>query len=402
MRKILSLDIKYSGIQILYFGAFSALMGYTSVYLLDKGFSNSLIGVLLAAVSAISVFTQPTVASFADKNQHIELRKIIAVILLAAVIMSAAIMLMGKGSIFLICLFAGIATCMYTVTPLLNSMAFVFEKYGIEINFGLGRGLGSAAYALVSLLLGYLVEGFGTEVLPMVYLSMNLLLIFFVYSFVIPKGEHQEEIINKSETVVEDQEDQLSFFAFCLKYKKFMIFIFGMILVYFTHTIINNFFIQVITPIGGTESDMGTAVFLAAMLELPAMLFFNSIRERINCATLIRAAAILYALKHALTYLATGMTMIYIAQSLQMVTFAIMTPAAVYYANQMIAKKDAIKGQSMITMATTASGIIANLAGGVLLDAIGVHQVLLLGIGISIAGAVVVMFGVENKSVKQA
>ena len=59
-----------------------------------------------------------------------------------------------------------------------------------------------------------------------------------------------------------------------------MIFIFGLVLVYFTHTIINNFFIQVITPIGGTESDMGTAVFLAAILELPAMIFFNNIREK--------------------------------------------------------------------------------------------------------------------------
>lgn len=46
MKKILSLDIKYSAIQVLYFGIYIALIGYASVYLLAKGFSNSIIVLL--------------------------------------------------------------------------------------------------------------------------------------------------------------------------------------------------------------------------------------------------------------------------------------------------------------------------------------------------------------------
>ena len=165
MKKILALDIKYSAIQALYFGSFCALMGYASVYLLNKGFSNSVIGIVLAFISAIAVFAQPTVASFADKNKHIELRKIIAVMLLVIIVLSVSMLFLGKGSIILICAFIGISTCMQTMTPLLNSMAFMFEKHGIAINFGLGRGIGSAAYALVSLALGHLLEmdGFGVN-----------------------------------------------------------------------------------------------------------------------------------------------------------------------------------------------------------------------------------------------
>ena len=217
MKKILALDIKYSAIQALYFGSFCALMGYASVYLLNKGFSNSVIGIVLALISAIAVFAQPTVASFADKNKHIELRKIIAVMLLVIIVLSVSMLFLGKGSIILICAFIGISTCMQTMTPLLNSMAFMFEKHGIAINFGLGRGIGSAAYALVSLALGHLLEmdGFGADMIPLVYIVFNILLLFIVYSFVVPKNE-QQNIQNDNQ--IEEEQKQLSFIEFCQKY----------------------------------------------------------------------------------------------------------------------------------------------------------------------------------------
>ena len=40
MKKNRSLNLKYAGSQIFYFAAFAAMMGYASVFLLDKGCSN--------------------------------------------------------------------------------------------------------------------------------------------------------------------------------------------------------------------------------------------------------------------------------------------------------------------------------------------------------------------------
>ena len=187
MKKVLSLDIKYALTQILYFGAFCALMGYASVFLLDKGFSNSVIGVALAMVSIMSVFTQPALAAFADKNPQIELRQIVEIIMVVVLALSVLICFLGSASLFLLCVFVSISTCMTTIQPLFNSMAFAFEKYGIEINYGLARGLGSAAYAFVSLILGYLVVAFDTTIIPIIYILFNVLLIVVVHLFVLPK-----------------------------------------------------------------------------------------------------------------------------------------------------------------------------------------------------------------------
>ncbi len=393
MRKLLSLNMKYATTQILYFGSFCALMGFASVYLLDHGFSNSVIGTVLALTSFIAVLTQPAVASFADKSQRIELRYIICAIMIVACVLSGCIYFMEGSSLVLLVVFVGIVTCMMTIQPLLNSLAFVFEKYGIEINYGLGRGLGSASYAIVSFIVGYLVEDFGTKILPLIYLLLNVLLVFVVYVYVIPKNE-QKEMVKVKESEVSQQ---LSFVEFCKKYKRFMIFVLGIVAVFFDHTIINNFFIQILKPIGGTESQMGTAVFIAAIVELPAMALFNKIREKVNCARLIQIAVILFAVKHGLIYFATNVTMVYIAQFLQIATYAIITPASVYYVNQKISQSDAIKGQSMVTAAITASGIVANIAGGLLLDSVGVKNVLLIGVIVSIIGAGIVILSVENE-----
>lgn len=176
-----------------------------------------------------------------------------------------------------------------------------------------------------------------------------------------------------------------------------MIFVVGVVLVFFTHTIINNFFIQVITPIGGTESQMGIAVFIAAIVELPAMAMFNIMRKKINCARLLKLSVVMFALKHLLTFLATNIFMIYVAQVLQIGAYAIFIPASVYYVNEVISKQDLVKGQSMVTVGITASGIIANFAGGILLDAVGVYHLLMIGVVVSVVGGLIVFGSIEKK-----
>ena len=397
MKKIMSIDIKYSAIQVLYYGSFCALMGYASVYLLDKGFTSSIIGIVLALVSVLSVFTQPAVGSFVDRNQKISIRKIVCLFVAVAVLFSIGLLFLGKGSFLILIFFVGVATFMMTITPLLNSMAFVFEKYGIEINFGLARGLGSAAYAIVSILLGYLVEATGAYVLPIVYIILNILMIIVTYSFVVPKNIIRQGMVETQEVEeVEEEQSQLSWIEFAKKYQKFIGLCLGLVLVYFTHTIINNFFIQVITPIGGTESQMGTAVFLAAILELPAMACFSKLREKLGVNKLIAIAVIMYIVKHAITAFAPNIIFIYVAQVFQMFSYAILTPATIYYVNTIISKSDSVKGQSLITMSYTGSGIIANLIGGFMIDSIGVSAVLLIGVGISVLGAAVVIASLEK------
>lgn len=390
-----SLNIKYIASQIFYFGTFAAMMGYASVYLLHKGFSNSTIGIILSLCSILAVFMQPALASFADNHKNIEIRKIINTIVGIAIVLSVALFVIPTNQTLIFILVVAIFSLETTIMPLINTLAFIFEKYGIQINFGIARGLGSVAYALTSMALGYIVEWFSPDLLPICYIVFNVLLFIVVHLFVLPKNAQIVDDEQNNETTVEVQEND-SLLQFAGKYKKFIIFLFGFVLVYFAHTIINNFFIQIITNVGGNSSDMGNAVFLAAMLELPTMAYFTKLSQKVNCGTLIKASIVLFLAKHAITYLATNMVMIYIAQVLQMGAYALFIPASVYYVNCKVDNKDIVKGQSFVTTSMTMSGVFANIIGGILLDAVGVSEVLLIGVILSFIGAVIVFFTVEK------
>ena len=390
-----SLNIKYMASQIFYFGAFAAMMGYASVYLLHKGFSNSTIGIILSLCSILAVFMQPALASFADNHKNIEIRKIINTIVAIAIILSVALLVIPTNQTLIFILIVAIFSLETTIMPLINTLAFIFEKYGIQINFGIARGLGSVAYALTSMALGYIVEWFSPDLLPICYVVFNALLFIVVHLFVLPKNAQIVNADEESETEAEVHEN-VSLLKFASKYKKFIVFLLGFVLVYFAHTIINNFFIQIITNVGGNSSDMGNAVFLAAMLELPTMAYFTKLSQKVNCGTLIKASIVLFLAKHAITYLATNMVMIYIAQVLQMGAYALFIPASVYYVNCKVDNKDIVKGQSFVTTSMTMSGVFANIIGGILLDAVGVSEVLLIGVILSLIGAVIVLFTVEK------
>ncbi|MFQ6791532.1 MAG: MFS transporter [Thomasclavelia sp.] len=387
-----SLNIKYIASQVFYFATFAAMMGYASVYLLYKDFSNATIGIILSLCSILAVFLQPALATFVDNHKNIEIRKIITTIVAVAIILSIALLVLPANQTIIFILIVSIFTLETTIQPLINTLAFIFERYNININFGLARGLGSVAYAVASIALGYVVEWFNPDLLPLCYVIFNSLLFIVVYLFVLPKDA--ESIVE--EEVNETEENSTGLVAFAAKYKKFLVFLLGFVFVYFAHTIINNFFIQIITNVGGNSSDMGTAVFLAAMLELPTMAYFNQLCKKVNCGTLIKISIILFFAKHTITYLASDMIMIYLAQILQMGAYALFIPASVHYVNCKVDKGDITKGQSFVTTSMTVSGVFANLVGGILLDTINVSNVLLIGVVMSLIGALIVFVTVEK------
>ena len=54
------LSVRYGTIQGCYWMGYAALMGYASVYLLEKGFTNTQIGLLTAVGCIVSAVLQPT------------------------------------------------------------------------------------------------------------------------------------------------------------------------------------------------------------------------------------------------------------------------------------------------------------------------------------------------------
>ena len=82
---------------------------------------------------------------------------------------------------------------------------------------------------------------------------------------------------------------------------------------------------------------MGTLLTVSAMSELPTMLLFSRLVGKWDSRKLIRFAAVMFSVK-ALGYLVCGsISFLYVVQMLQMLSFALCLPSAVYYVNETMA-----------------------------------------------------------------
>lgn len=388
------LNIRYMLSNFFYFSMFASMMAFVSVYLLHKGFDNATIGTVLSVTSISAIVFQSWLANFVDKRKNLQVQDVLSFIIAVIIIGSLALYFMPIeiGIIILVVIIFALAQSM---SALLNSLAFVYERFGITINYGVGRGMGSAAYAITTMLLGHFVEATTPNVLPLFYTTFALLLLVSIRSYFLP--EDQQVIVEEiEEPLAEQVAIEQTFFEFISKYKRLVFLMVGIVFLFFAHTLINNFFIQIITPIGGDSGAMGTAIFIGAIVELPAMMNFNRIAERISVSRLLKIAAVFFVGKHALTFIAPNMFIVYLAQFLQFGAFALAYPALVEYINSVVDLKDLVKGQSLLTVAMALSSVFASFLGGVLLDNIGINNTLLLGVATTIIGMLIVFLTVED------
>lgn len=390
------LNIKYIASQFFYFSMFASMFAFVSVYLLHKGFDNATIGTVLSIMSLSTIGIQTLLANYIDKNKEIRLQDVISFLALVVVVGSIVLYFMPieLAILILIVLLLAIAQCLLTFV---NSLAFIYEKFGIHINYGVARGMGSFAYAIMTMVLGQVVKATTPDILPLFYSAFALLLLLSVRSYSLPKTH---KVIVEDEGVEESIAEQVaveqSIFSFFLKYSRLVLLMGGVVFLFFAHTIINNFFIQVITPIGGDSGVMGTAVFVAAIVELPAMMNFEQLSRKISIDRLLKISAVFFLAKHALTYLAPNMFVIYLAQFLQIGAYSVVYPALVEYIKLNVDLEDLVKGQSLLTTAIALSSVFASFLGGILLDTVGVSQTLFIGVITTIIGLAIVFVTVEN------
>jgi len=395
MKKDKELSIIYFLQQGFYYGQFCSVISFCSVFLLGKGFDNSSIGLIIALGNIVSLVLQPILSSFCDRHPSHPLTKTILSLLLLIGALTVSLLIVNRNLWISILMILNIGL-VNTLAPFINSLAFVYKNQGISINFGLGRAGGSVFYSFTSFLLGQLVGRFSSNILLIFNLAVTILLGIAVI-FYKKKGPKQEGI--KKENSIEEA---ISMFAFVKKYKFFTLLLVGMMLVYLDHVFINNFFLQIIRPIGGDETSMGTAIAFAAILEVPMMVFYEKLDNRFGAKNLFLFSIFVFVIKHLLTALSTNMAAIYTAQFLQMLSYAIFAPSSVYFANQLISSKDRVKGQSLLTMSQSVGSVLSALIGGIMIDAFGVKSSLYVTAMLTLFGAMIIFASIHKLNVGRA
>ena len=188
-----------------------------------------------------------------------------------------------------------------------------------------------------------------------------------------------------------DKQEEINLWRFIHDNKLFLVLNIGVIGLYFSNAVLNNFMLQIVNAVGGTSEDMGRVLAVMAFMEMPALFFFDKVKVRFSCQTLLKVAAVGFTLRVGLIFLAKSMTVIYLAHIFQTLGFALFLPAMVVFIGDVMRRGEAVKGQAFFTAMTTVAAMISSVLGGIMLDVRDAHFMLLVSTLVTAAGALVII-----------
>ncbi len=383
------LNIDFSIIQATFWMLYSAAGIFVSVFMLDKGYTNSTIGLVIALGSVLAIFLETGVANITDKIQKITNITVMKCLIAVMYVLVIAILLIGEKSLALTIAYIALIVGHTTMHPFVNALSFYLSENGYNVSYGLGRSMGSLAGGTLAFVMGYLVSWFSPDMI--MYVAMVNLTIMTVAVFITEK--HYKQITQGGAVLqkAEAEPEAISLAEFVQRNKLFMIMSLGVVLLFFGNVIVENFTIQIVENIGGNTEQMGFVIFLLSIFEMPAMLGFNKLKERFSYVFLLRVAAVFFSLKLIIMFMANSMLVIYLAQLTQILGYGLLFPALVSFIDHIMDKREAVRGQAVFTVALTVGNVIGSVLGGIILDAYSVTALLGISSILSVIGSLIIM-----------
>ncbi len=392
------LNRDYAIVQGTYWMYFGVIGSFAAVFLLDKGYTNGEIGIILALASVFSILIQPWVSDYTDRSKKRSFIGIIQLITLMLLFLGMGLWLFPHKAWGLSLLFILLLGGHTVMQPLINGLNFHLTEGPVVINFGVARSVGSLAYAGLCAVLGILVHQWGQGVIPFaaqIILVSLLLVLFFLKKHALKNRWENRGIKTKT---MEEKTEEIRLLPFLRRHKIFILINVGVVGLFFSNGVLNNFMIQIVENVGGNSRDMGWILSIMAVLEIPTMVFYKNIRRKFANPLLLKVSSIAFFIKIGLCYWADSVAMLYVAQLMQLVAFALFLPAMVHFIDEIMEKGEAVKGQALYVMMTTVGGVFASFFGGIILDDLGVKSLLLIATLATLAGATVVWFSIGRIS----
>ena len=432
MRSDTGWTIRYSLLNIAYFAAFCTIHACAAVFLLAHGFTNTQIGILLAVANISSAVLQPYIAGVIDKPGPLTNRRFIMIAVGIILAGSVILLFVNNNKVIIFVIYALIYMIQFAYQPVMTALFFEYQKAGCNIYYGLARGLGSAGFAVTSVFIGGAIERNGVTLLLYVNIAVMAVSMILIATFIKPKGEATEVSCGSeatgaaiaAETNAADRTNTESIdegtgadngvgseavdgaadtgagsdaaqtahnniVDFTHTYPAFMLFMLATICFFFAHNMINDFMIQIIQSLGGTETHLGYSNFLQAILELPVMALIPFVLKKVSSNKLLIVSGVAFFIKILILLFAANLAMMFVSQSFQLFAYAVFIPAAAYYVSENMSELDQVKGQAYVTSAITLGGVFSNLISGVILDNLGIKIMLLTGTIVCFVGVII-------------
>ena len=369
----------YALTQVAIWGTYGFLFSYANPYMTEKlGLSDTLAGWLLCLATGLACLLQPLLTAVADHTRW-NVRRILLCSGLLTALCAGMTLLPGLSVAAYAVLFCGACVFLQIQPAFSNAMGMEGIHGGLNINFAVARGVGSVSFGLGAKVSASLIGVMGMNGAPLLGACSAMLLVVAV--LLMPKGGRLTPKAEESPTSARE------FFRESPKMAALLV---GIMLLYVGHNVLSNCMFRIaqwkVAGGGNATAVQGTAVMIAAIVELPTMFLFTKLGKRFRCDKLVLTSCLFMTLRIVASILLPGQWGLYAAQLTQMLGYALFAVSTVYYVGTVVPKRNVVKGQTYLGLANTLGSLLAFALGGSLIDAIGVPCMLAVCAGLSALG----------------
>ncbi len=348
-------DLAHAG--AMYFGyymAIGAFIPFINLYYERLGLSGVQIGTLAALPVLVTSSAPLLLGSIADAfHWH---RGILRMALLLTPI---AVFMLSQATHYAAFIPFVIAYALFSspIIPLLDSAALEVAEAN-QRTYGDLRVWGTIGWSLSTWLVGTLIERF--DIRWFFYSYISFMALTLLTSLFQPA---------RSQVLRSSMGHGLRRMLFR---RGFLIFLFSIFLLAVTTGAVNSFFSLYLDGIGAGEGSIGLAWTLAALSEVPVMIYSGAIMRRISAKGLLKIAFLTYALRWLFFSFITTPTWALLVQLMHGLSFAAFLVGGVTYINSWTPEGLGTTAQSIFnTLSFGLASIVGSLLGGYFYDIVG-------------------------------
>lgn len=335
---------------------------YQTVYLQSIGFTASNLGVLNAISSAVTIAAVSFWGMVSDKIGS--LRRVLILILAVGSFLYAMVPFVPTGYSFtplLLTAYIPILNFFRGSVATFNENLLVRNCNELRLNFGVLRGLGSFLFTIGSVLIAAILPMVGV---PNTFWISGLLMIPAIICIVLAREPNAKPARSKSKGGMNLGE--------LFQNKAYVSFLFFGLIFYIAASCEGNYIPFFMSEVGVDSQRYGILLALRAMMEIPFLLFMVRLRRKFPLRVLVLGAPVLMAVE----CLGFGLFAHTLGGMLLCCTFfglgnGLFIGSYLNYLYELAPDNLKASAQAFFASVSSVAGILGNLLGGVVFDAIG-------------------------------
>ncbi|HZG12355.1 MAG TPA: MFS transporter [Kurthia gibsonii] len=358
----------------LLFGMLALFIPFLPVFMKAQGMSETKVGLLISVGSLITIIVQPTFGMISDRLKTI--RKVMLVLILLTTI-SGFFLYQASSMTWIVIFTLVVYAFLMPLDPLCESLSFTTAET-LKISYGSVRTYGALGYAVLSLIVGYIMDWFGLHSISYLFAVAGILAFLSVWLL-------RDAPPSPVPVTIEG-------FKKLILNKEILLFLL-LILIASISARMNDTFLGIhVITLNGDNKLVGLAFFIAAASEIVIFALSFMWLKPGKELLLITIAIFFYVVRFFLSGIVDHPYALIAVQLLQMVTFPIFYTAAIQYLYKLVPREWRATGQTLLALLFFGfSGMVTSAIGGYVYNVFGGHNFYFMLTGIS---AVAFVYGI--------